>query len=99
MRNVSAGGDLTLTWVRRTRIGGDSWDVVEVPMGEADESYEIEILDEGVVKRVLNSTGPAVVYAAAEQVIDFGTPRSAYSVRVYQMSAVVGRGAPLEATV
>ena len=46
-------GDLTLTWVRRTRIGGDSWDGVEVPLGEDSERYEIDILDGADVMRTL----------------------------------------------
>ena len=42
---VWRGGDLALSWIRRTRIGGDSWDQTDVPLGEEEESYDIEILD------------------------------------------------------
>ena len=31
-------GDVAVTWVRRTRIDGDSWQSVEVPLGETSES-------------------------------------------------------------
>ena len=31
------GGDVLFTWIRRTRLGGDSWDVEEVPMAEERE--------------------------------------------------------------
>lgn len=40
-----ANGDWTFSWTRRTRVGGDSWQSVEVPLGEDAESYLIEILD------------------------------------------------------
>ena len=39
LRVAEAGGDLKVTWIRRTRIGGDRWDTPEVPLGEERESY------------------------------------------------------------
>ena len=39
-------GDLTLSWVRRSRaLSADSWEAVEVPMLEEAEAYEVDILD------------------------------------------------------
>ena len=99
LRNTPELGDLTMTWVRCTRTGGDSWDVVEVPLGETSEGYEVEIVGGGEVKRVLSSATPQIVYRADDQANDFGSPQPSYTVRVYQMSAVYGRGAPREAVV
>jgi hypothetical protein len=94
------GGDLLLSWVRRTRISGDSWDQVEVPLGEDSEAYEVDIMDGSVVVRTISATGsPAAVYTAAQQTTDFGTPEASYTVRVYQLSASYGRGERREATV
>ncbi|MGI8724526.1 MAG: hypothetical protein ACR2J1_04025 [Methyloceanibacter sp.] len=31
--------DCTFLWMRRTRIGGDSWQSVEVPLGEDVEAW------------------------------------------------------------
>ena len=36
---------LCLRWIRRTRIGGDHWQGVEVPLGEAFEAYEVTLKD------------------------------------------------------
>ena len=36
---------LSLSWIRRTRIGGDHWQGVEVPLGEAFEAYEVTLKD------------------------------------------------------
>ncbi|HZT48539.1 MAG TPA: glycoside hydrolase/phage tail family protein [Hyphomicrobiaceae bacterium] len=94
----SAGGDLVVTWVRRTRIGGDSWDTVDVPLGEESERYEVDILDGTNVKRTLSATSPTVTYTAADQTADFGSLQSAVSLRVCQLSAVAGRGTPRQAT-
>ena len=91
-RDHAAGGDLSIWWTRRTRIGGDSWEVSEVPLGESIEAYEVDILDGAAVVRTLAASAPSVVYALAEQVADFGSVQPAYAVRVHQMSSVTGRG-------
>ncbi|AXC50157.1 host specificity protein [Paracoccus suum] len=36
-----------LTWVRRTRIDGDGWDGVEVPLGESREAYRVRLVRDG----------------------------------------------------
>jgi SPP1 family predicted phage head-tail adaptor len=87
-------GDLALSWVRRTRIGGDSWDSVEVPLAEETERYEVDILDGPDVVRTISSSTPSLTYTAAEQTADFGAPQSSLSLRVYQLSPVFGRGTP-----
>ena len=86
-------GNLTLTWLRRTRIGGDWRDAVDVPLSEDSEKYEIDIMSGGTVKRTITGlTSPTASYTAAQQVTDFGSAQSAITVNVYQISARVGRG-------
>lgn len=87
-----------LTFTRRTRIDGDSWEALDVPLGEANERYEIDILDGVTVKRTLPSAEPSVLYANADEIADFGAAQSALSIRVFQMSATIGRGHAAEAT-
>ncbi|MDX2288546.1 MAG: glycoside hydrolase/phage tail family protein [Hyphomicrobiaceae bacterium] len=95
-----SGGDVTLSWIRRTRTGGDGWEASEVPLGEDSERYVVDILDgEGAVLRTVEVTQPRLVYASAEQVADFGSPPASLTVRIAQMSDVYGRGVPLQADV
>lgn len=91
--------NLTVTWIRRTRIDGEWRDGVNVPLGEETESYEIDIMNGASVVRTLTSTSETVTYTAADQVTDFGSTQSSVDVKIYQMSAVVGRGTAGEATV
>ena len=98
VRGARSAGDLAISWVRRTRIGGDSWDAVEVPLAEETERYEVDILDGTTVMRTLASTTPGATYTAAEQTADFGAPQSTIAVRVHQLSTVFGRGTPAAAT-
>jgi len=94
-----SGGDLTINWVRRTRIGGDSWEQTEVPLGEDSEAYAVDVLNGPTIVRTLASTSPTVVYTAAQQAADFGSPQATYTLRVYQLSASYGRGQVREVVV
>ena len=86
-------GDLTITWVRRTRFGGAWRDLVDAPLNEASEAYEVDVLDgAGEVVRTLGSSAPTVTYTAADQTSDFGAPQPAIAIDVHQLSAAVGRG-------
>ncbi|MEQ9144371.1 MAG: glycoside hydrolase/phage tail family protein [Parvibaculaceae bacterium] len=92
-----ANGDIDLRWVRRTRIDGDSWAGLDVPLGEELEAYEVDILDGVTVLRTLAAHVPTVTYAAADQAADFGSSSfPALAVRVVQVSRAFGRGAPQE---
>jgi hypothetical protein len=95
----AGGGDVTLSWKRRTRIGGDSWDAAEVPLAEDAERYEVDILDGAAVVRTIASATPTCLYGAADQIADFGSEQSSLAVAVYQMSAAYGRGTPKLAVV
>jgi hypothetical protein len=99
VKGTRSADDLTLTWVRRTRVGGDGWQNAEVPLAEDLERYEVDILAGGSVVRTLTSAEPNVVYSAAEQIADFGSPQASVQVRIAQMSAVYGRGTSRDATV
>lgn len=93
-----ATGDWALSWTRRTRIGGDAWDQVEVPLGEAGESYRLDILSgpAGSVLRSFTTATPAQAYSAAEQTADFGSPAWSFTARVRQLNAAYGDGIPTE---
>jgi hypothetical protein len=92
---VRAGGDLMLSWTRRTRLGGDSWDLEDVPLGEERERYRLEILAGGSVKRSLTLLEPRHLYPAAEIAADLMGGRR-ITLRVAQLSAVFGPGPYLE---
>lgn len=93
--------DITITWSRRTRLS-KNFSNGTVPLGEASESYEIVIYTSGTfatVKRTLTATSPTVVYTSAQQVADFGSNQATVNVRIYQISAIVGRGYPAQGSI
>ncbi|SLN75308.1 hypothetical protein ROA7023_03939 [Roseisalinus antarcticus] len=95
-------GDLTIRWTRRSRaLSADSWGAVEVPMAEELEAYEVVILDGVTVKRVLSTTTTSAVYTGAQQTADWGAPLGpgdTLDIRIFQLSALAGRGAPKTVT-
>ena len=94
----SVAGDIVLSWTRRTRIGGDSWEQIEVPLGEDSEAYEVDIYDGSGVVRTLSTSSPEATYTLAQQTADFGGQQWSVSIAVYQLSASYGRGAGRTAT-
>jgi hypothetical protein len=82
------------SWVRRTRTGGDSWEIAEVPLGEDTERSEIDVLNAGTIARTISTATTAALYAQADELSDFGFAQSSIAVRIYQLSTVAGRGTP-----
>lgn len=96
---METNGDLTLSWQRRDRaLSADSWVLTEVPMSEAVEIYDLEILNgSSVVRTVANLTSPTFTYSATMQSDDLGGPVTTLAVRLFQLGAL-GRGIPLQQT-
>jgi hypothetical protein len=91
----TAGG-IELTWIRRTRLDGDGWNLVDVPLGEEIEAYAIDILAGPSVVRTIAAGTSAALYGVAAELADFGTPQSFLALRIHQLSRSVGRGRPAE---
>ena len=95
-------GDLTVTWLRRARANGDSWDPVDVPLEDATESYTVHILADSSatapIVRTVSTTQPSMILTAAQQTSDFGAPRAQITLRVMQVSPDVGAGSAATAT-
>lgn len=90
--------DWSLTWIRRTRIGGEWRDGIDALLSEASEAYELEIWDATytTLKRTIAGlSSPACTYTSAQQIADFVANQETLYLKIYQMSATAGRGFPL----
>jgi hypothetical protein len=69
----SWGSNVTLSWQRRTRVGGELIDGSgEVPLAEDTEQYDLEIqFGNAVIREVNGLTSPSYVYPSADQATDF----------------------------
>ena len=94
--------DLTITWIRRDRLSQTLRDGIPTPMSEAVEAYDIDIIPPGspdASVRTIAASVETATYTAAQQATDLGTlAPPGTRVRVYQLSAIVGRGTVGEAT-
>jgi len=84
------GSDIGISWIRRTRIDGDSWESVEVPLGEASERYVLRIMDGVTVVREMTLTTTQWTYSAANQSSDGVT--APFQIAVAQISDSFGHG-------
>ena len=85
-----ADGSVAASWVRRTRMDGDSWLGLDVPLGEESESYFVRIARDGTVLRERTVTTPTIIYSPTEQAIDGAA--GTLSIEVAQVSARFGPG-------
>lgn len=89
-----AGGDITLTWVRRGRFNADNWALADIPLTSTPEAYRVTVFDGSSVVRVTETATPQLNYTLAEQTADFGMPPANFVFHISQLSAVYGAGEP-----
>ena len=91
LRAQRTGGDIAVGWVRRTRVGGDSWSGIEVPLGETQEAYLVRVVKDGAIRREATVGQPAWTYSAAMQLAD--GVAAPFDIQVAQLSDAFGAGA------
>jgi len=92
----SASGD-RFSWIRRTRVDGDDWAGLDVPLGGESESYLVQVFTGGASLREDVVTSPNWTYSAEMQATDgVGV---GYDMQVAQVSASFGPGLPARLTV
>jgi len=90
------GSDIAVSWIRRTRVDGDSWEGVEVPLGETVERYLLRVMDGTTVLREVFLVAPEWTYSAADQAADGVS--APFNIAVAQVSTSFGSG-PFETLV
>jgi len=83
-------GNLSVTWKRRTRIGGDNWQAPDVPLGEESQAYVMRVVQALTVLAEYGSAATQFTYTPAMRAAD-GVIGS-YRIEVAQLSAQVGPG-------
>ncbi len=90
LRVAQAANAMEISWVRRTRIDGDSWASFEVPLGEDLEAYQVRIIKDDSVLREVTTTAPHWSYPAALSALDGAF--APFEVQVAQISQSFGPG-------
>jgi hypothetical protein len=87
---LSGGGDLAVSWIRRTRIDGDTWQAFEVPLAEEFERYQVRVLQANVLRAEYSVTQPVFTYGSALRQADLQP--GPYRIEVAQVSMQYGPG-------
>lgn len=77
-----AGGDIRISWVRRSRAGWSWLSGSDTPLGEEGESYRLTLTGASF-QRELGTVEPSYLYTAAQQAVD--GLAGALAVRVVQL--------------
>ena len=88
----TASGDIEISWIRRSRVGAQWLDAMDVPLGELYEKYEIDIIKNGKAVRTVTVNQSHFTYKTADQITDFGSAKNTVTLHIYQLSDYVGRG-------
>ncbi|MFV0492433.1 MAG: glycoside hydrolase TIM-barrel-like domain-containing protein [Pseudorhodobacter sp.] len=84
-------GMVHASWIRRTRIDGDSWESFDVPLGEERERYLVRVVREGSIRREATVETAAWSYPLSQQVSD--ATQDGFELHVAQISDRAGPGA------
>ncbi|MTI17051.1 hypothetical protein E1162_07340 [Rhodobacteraceae bacterium RKSG542] len=84
--------DIHFVWKRRTRFGGDSWALADVPLHETEEQYRLKLGLGAQPVRVFEPRETGALYTRQQQLDDFGALAHAFDVHLCQLSPVLGEG-------
>lgn len=93
-----ADGAIAFSWIRRSRdLAADSWVLPEVPLGEAVETYDLELRSKSgtLIRTVAGLGSPAFTYSAQMIAQDLTSLTPRFTVRVFQIGRL-GRGTAAE---
>ncbi|MGB0498568.1 MAG: baseplate multidomain protein megatron, partial [Rubricella sp.] len=86
LRAMRRGDALDLTWIRRTRTDGDAWRAGEVPLGEEEELYRVDVRQGGIVVARIDVDQPGATLSLP------GLPPPPFEISVSQVSSRWGAG-------
>ena len=91
--------DIEVSWIRRTRVNGDSWDNEDVPISEASERYSIRVFRNGTLVRSDTSSSPKWTYSNLMRLFDGTLDTGELRFDVAQVSDIYGEGPSASITV
>ena len=94
-QRTGANGDIEVTWVRRSRLGGDDFEAAEIPLGEVCEAYQISVMadDETIYQSQTNAAHWTYEASLRAQHLAAYEPQH-WHIGVAQLSATQGAGYP-----
>ena len=89
---TTSDGGMTIRWIRRTRVDGDTWAGLDVPVSEAREAYQVTFVrDDAIISTIETATSTLTIPAAEVTALALG---AGDEVHVVQLSDRFGLGTP-----
>ncbi|WP_424927682.1 baseplate multidomain protein megatron [Amaricoccus tamworthensis] len=89
---IRANGDIFVSWVRRTRIDGDSWAGFDVPLGEQSEKYHVKIFDGTTLVADKTVNNPGFLYSQQDKAVHGISTSKQLAFEIAQISESYGPG-------
>lgn len=93
IKAVRVADIIEITWIRRTRVGGDDWASLDVPLGEESERYVVKFLDGTAVVLEKQVAVQSLQIPILELENIYGSPLGEITITIAQISQTYGRGA------
>ncbi|AVO38517.1 baseplate multidomain protein megatron [Pukyongiella litopenaei] len=90
LKSWSVSDGRRVSWIRRSRIDGDGWDLREIPLGEEREEYLVRVMGDGRVLREASVGETRWTYPGAQ--IEADRDAGPLRIEVAQVSARYGPG-------
>ena len=86
------GANIVISWIRRTRQGGDDWTPLDVPLGEESERYAVEFMEAGAVVLTRDVTQQRLEIPVSDLEAIYGSPLGEVTINIAQISQAFGSG-------
>ncbi|WP_394177236.1 glycoside hydrolase TIM-barrel-like domain-containing protein [Yoonia maritima] len=90
LRSKLGADAIELSWFRSSRIDGDIWGEGDIPLGEENETYQIRVMQDGIVRRQETVDTPVWSYSDSIRAAEVGL--LPYRIEVAQVSTRYGAG-------
>jgi hypothetical protein len=94
VRARRVGGDMLITWIRRSRANGDDLSAAEIALDEPFERYRMTLSLGGNLLRRAEVDGPEFIYSAAMQSADGLAGEQFLTAQIEQMGRIIALGQP-----
>ncbi|MBE8219861.1 MAG: hypothetical protein HAW65_00940 [Alphaproteobacteria bacterium] len=90
VKHIKIAGKHYISWIRRSRIQGDDFDAVEIPLGETREHYRLRIMAGG--RELYRVETDTTQYHYPDTLYNVHTRHTPLQIHIAQISATQGAG-------
>lgn len=94
-----AGGDISIGWARRSRLGWRWVDGADIPLGEESEAWRLTLTPDIGAVRIVETDAAAHLHTLADQLADGSEVATALTLDIVQLGTLAPSSPPATATI